>query len=348
MSSSSIERSSRGARAVARRSAAIACAAIVGGLVVHAVQAVVHAALGDSRSAVAQRESRLAAREVPPRRVVLDSGDDWLAKLKTEKFWTEKRSGRAQSAYGAGISLLGAPSSPLSLTASRAGVEHQEGWTWYRGGGDTFRTVCVRLCDGYHWPVSFSTTSDNFERDQGICERSCSSPARLYVMQTPGGTIEDMEDVRGNPYRRLRTAFLYRTTFDEACKCKPHPWEQEAMDRHRLYAAAARRRKGDQVASTEFTRLKTSLEQAGKVPAAHRTLSVEATVPADADKFEKSARQGGAKPAGKPPRETGRTAAATPAAVMRLGATAPAPVRAERPARVASSDDWRKRSFEAR
>ena len=38
---------------------------------------------------------------------------------------------------------------------------------------DTYRTVCVRMCDGYYFPVSFSVTPDRFERDRQSCENSC-------------------------------------------------------------------------------------------------------------------------------------------------------------------------------
>ena len=37
----------------------------------------------------------------------------------------------------------------------------------------TYRTVCVRLCDGSFYPISFSTTPDNFARDEAQCRSSC-------------------------------------------------------------------------------------------------------------------------------------------------------------------------------
>jgi hypothetical protein len=41
----------------------------------------------------------------------------------------------------------------------------------------------------------------------------------------------------GQPYRSLSTAFLYRTVYDPGCKCRPHPWEAAAIERHKGYAA---------------------------------------------------------------------------------------------------------------
>ena len=105
------------------------------------------------------------------------------------------------------------------------------------------RTVCVRLCDGYFWPISFATSGENFERDQAVCENSCSSPAKLYVYENPGQESEQMVSLKGQPYTKLSTAFQFRTKLDQSCKCNAHPWEQEAVDRHRKYAEEAEKKK---------------------------------------------------------------------------------------------------------
>ncbi len=36
-----------------------------------------------------------------------------------------------------------------------------------------YRTVCVRMCDGYYYPISFGTTPDQFGRDASQCMRTC-------------------------------------------------------------------------------------------------------------------------------------------------------------------------------
>lgn len=105
----------------------------------------------------------------------------------------------------------------------------------------TYRTVCVRLCDGYFFPISFSTTPERFAHDAAACQSSCTtSPARLYVYPNPGGEPEQMVDLEGKPYTALKSAFLFRTNYDAACTCKPQPWSKEALARHRAYADAAK------------------------------------------------------------------------------------------------------------
>jgi hypothetical protein len=125
----------------------------------------------------------------------------------------------------------------------------------------TYRTMCVRLCDGFYFPLSFAATPERFARDARTCEKSCSGQARLFVYRNPGADVQDMVDLQGRPYRQLSTAFRYRTEYVAACKCKPDPWEQEARDRHRLYALVAAKQKGNRQAAAEFDALSARLKQ---------------------------------------------------------------------------------------
>ncbi|NJO23975.1 MAG: DUF2865 domain-containing protein [Sphingomonadales bacterium] len=146
----------------------------------------------------------------------------------------------------------------------------------------TYRTVCVRLCDGYYWPMSYATTQAGFERERQKCESSCGSPARLYRGRT-GSEIDDMEDQNGQPYRRLKNAFLYRTQYDAACRCKPEPWSKEATDRHKMYALEAARAKGDKVAAQQLKEMKAAQEAERRqaVAAARNTAGMSSAVAAN-------------------------------------------------------------------
>jgi hypothetical protein len=85
----------------------------------------------------------------------------------------------------------------------------------------TYRTLCVRLCDGYYFPVSFSTLPNHFQRDSELCQSQCAAPAELYYHQNPGGAVEQMVSA-GNqqPYTSLKVAFRYRKEFVQGCSCK--------------------------------------------------------------------------------------------------------------------------------
>jgi hypothetical protein len=118
----------------------------------------------------------------------------------------------------------------------------------------TYRTVCVRLCDGYFWPISYATTSDRFSRDAQVCAKSCAVPSKLYVHET-GQMDENSEpklvDLSGKPYSALKVANLFRTKYNPSCSCKPQPWEQASLDRHHRYAVAAGRAKPRPAAPAE-------------------------------------------------------------------------------------------------
>lgn len=131
---------------------------------------------------------------------------------------------------------------------------------FHNGASDTHRTYCVRLCDGYFWPISFSTTAEHFDRDQAACAAACGSPARLFVHKVPFGGPGTMVSLEGLPYTALKTAFRFRANYDAQCTCKPQPWEQQAQDRHRLYAATEAARKGSKSAAAEARLLTAKLE----------------------------------------------------------------------------------------
>jgi hypothetical protein len=92
-------------------------------------------------------------------------------------------------------------------------------------GGDsqtsTFRTLCVRTCDGFYYPISFSTTQDRFRDDEQTCQRTCpAAEVALYSHRNPGEDVNQAVSINGAPYTQLPMAFKYRTEYNAACSCK--------------------------------------------------------------------------------------------------------------------------------
>ena len=88
------------------------------------------------------------------------------------------------------------------------------------GGGNTYRALCVRSCDGYYFPIDFETTPDHFAADAAACSSMCpAASASLYVYPNPGGDVSSMVSLNGSPYSALPTAFKYRTTYNPTCTC---------------------------------------------------------------------------------------------------------------------------------
>ena len=89
-----------------------------------------------------------------------------------------------------------------------------------RGFG-TYRTLCVRTCDGYYFPISFSTVAGQVRR--GRADLPADVPGRgggpLHPPQSRRGR-EAMVSLAGEPYSALPTAFRYRQEYDKACTCR--------------------------------------------------------------------------------------------------------------------------------
>jgi hypothetical protein len=87
--------------------------------------------------------------------------------------------------------------------------------------GGTFRTVCVRTCDGYYFPISFATTPDRFRDDAEVCQRMCpAAEVSLYTYHNPGEDITRAVSLNGRLYSELPTAFEYRKSLNPACSCR--------------------------------------------------------------------------------------------------------------------------------
>jgi hypothetical protein len=96
----------------------------------------------------------------------------------------------------------------------------------------TYRTLCVRLCDGYYFPVSFSTLPNHFQRDAQLCHQQCAAPAELFYHQNPGGAVEQMVSVGDQrPYTSLKSAFRYRKEFVQGCSCKQAEFDPGVLEK---------------------------------------------------------------------------------------------------------------------
>ncbi|MEZ5925241.1 MAG: DUF2865 domain-containing protein [Hyphomicrobiaceae bacterium] len=87
-------------------------------------------------------------------------------------------------------------------------------------GYTTYRTICVRLCDGYYFPISYATVPESFSRDANACSSQCAAPAELYYYQNPGANVEQATSLTGTPYTKLKNAWLYRKEYVRGCSCK--------------------------------------------------------------------------------------------------------------------------------
>ena len=85
----------------------------------------------------------------------------------------------------------------------------------------TYHTVCVRTCDGYYFPVSFSTVPSRFADDENACKRMCpAAETTLYSFRNPGEQMEQAVSASGQQYTALPNAFRYRKELVSSCSCR--------------------------------------------------------------------------------------------------------------------------------
>ncbi|MEM9356604.1 MAG: DUF2865 domain-containing protein [Pseudomonadota bacterium] len=102
-----------------------------------------------------------------------------------------------------------------------------------------YRTVCVRLCDGYYFPISNSSRRGKFHSDADQCQARCQGNTRLFYMPRRTADINQARDTSGKSYKLLENAFLYRKKYIPQCTCRPAPWSPEERARHAMYASPA-------------------------------------------------------------------------------------------------------------
>jgi Protein of unknown function (DUF2865) len=85
----------------------------------------------------------------------------------------------------------------------------------------TFRTVCVRTCDGGYFPISFATVPARFPDDEKTCKALCpAAEATLFAYRNPGEDINQAVSISGQPYASSPNAFRFRQEFNPSCACK--------------------------------------------------------------------------------------------------------------------------------
>lgn len=83
------------------------------------------------------------------------------------------------------------------------------------------RSICVRLCDGFFFPVGDLRDENDIAGHEAACASQCpGAPTKLYM--EPGGTdkIDDAYSARGHkPYSALPVAYRHASATGDFCSC---------------------------------------------------------------------------------------------------------------------------------
>ncbi|MGD0721694.1 MAG: DUF2865 domain-containing protein [Roseiarcus sp.] len=81
-------------------------------------------------------------------------------------------------------------------------------------------SVCVRLCDGYFFPVGAFSSESDLNNHEAACSGLCpDSPTRLFIEPAGSDRIQDAVSRDGAPYSALPTAFDNRVSTAKSCTC---------------------------------------------------------------------------------------------------------------------------------
>lgn len=104
------------------------------------------------------------------------------------------------------------------------------------------KAVCVRTCDGYFFPVSYTATGQSPDRLFDICRAQCPNAETQVFTYSPSRDITDAVSISGQPYTSLANALKYRRTFDATCTCRPpgKGWAETLAPAERLISNSRR------------------------------------------------------------------------------------------------------------
>ncbi|HEY2247071.1 MAG TPA: DUF2865 domain-containing protein [Bradyrhizobium sp.] len=151
----------------------------------------------------------------------------------------------------------------------------------------TYRTVCVRSCDGGYFPISFATVPARFPDDEKTCKALCpATDAALYAYRNPGEDINQAISVNGQPYTALPNAFHFRTEFNPSCACRA-PGQTWSDALKSIDDKAAAEQQGDIIVTEESAKkMQQRSQQPAKGPASKKGTpppAAAATAPAPAE-----------------------------------------------------------------
>ena len=110
--------------------------------------------------------------------------------------------------------------------------------------GGNYRTLCVRSCDGFFFPVSSAASPSDFARDERTCQMMCpGTETALYFHNAYGQESEEMISTRTHEaYTEMPNAFAYRNSkapMSEACGCNMRAFYTEMQRREAIVNGTA-------------------------------------------------------------------------------------------------------------
>jgi hypothetical protein len=117
-----------------------------------------------------------------------------------------------------------------------AATKHKKRTRGTMVGSASRHPVCVRLCDGFFFPLGSFSGRGHIASEEATCAGLCpDAPTALYFLPAGSDKIEDAASTRGERYTALPVSLRYRTTLDSACVCRraiaqnPRYWQDPTL-----------------------------------------------------------------------------------------------------------------------
>lgn len=83
------------------------------------------------------------------------------------------------------------------------------------------RTICVRLCDGYAFPLGELERTRDLALHDLACNAGCpGAPTKVFTLDAGAETFDDARAEDGTRYADLPVAYAYRNAIDGTCSCQ--------------------------------------------------------------------------------------------------------------------------------
>ncbi len=149
----------------------------------------------------------------------------------------------------------------------------------YGGGSSSFRTWCVRECDGFYFPVSNYASESQFHADEEKCHSLCASPADLFYHRSDQD-VDQMVSLNGRPYASMPYAFKNRKVYIKGCSCNAREYSPEQIAESEKALKIAKRADATGKSDASFARrISQAVENAPGQPVSASPAPQDAAVP---------------------------------------------------------------------
>jgi hypothetical protein len=85
----------------------------------------------------------------------------------------------------------------------------------------TRRSVCVRMCDGYYFPLGNVKDDASLEGQEMMCRAACpGATTKLFTIPSGTESIDQAVSLQGKSYRSIPMAYAYESSLDSTCACR--------------------------------------------------------------------------------------------------------------------------------